>query len=278
LPVEKLTARQRVAERLEDFAEARQRMVERFEDLSLSKLVPSILTLLGLCAGATAIRFALIEDWKHAVTAIIIAMVFDMLDGRAARAFGADTRFGAQLDSLVDLVSFGVAPGVVVFLWSLKGMNEAGWVVTLIFCACAAIRLARFNIQSASARDEGATQANPYFTGLPMPASAFLAVFPMLLSFQFGDAFVRNAEFTSVVMVLASVLMISRVPTPSIKYMHLPKALIAVAWLALGAFLVLLINWPWATLTGGFVLYAASVPFIYFRHREVPEPVEEIEP
>jgi phosphatidylserine synthase len=79
-------------------------------------------------------------------------------------------------------------------------------------------------------------------------------------------------------MVLASVLMISRVPTPSIKYMHLPKALIAVAWLALGAFLVLLINWPWATLTGGFVLYAASVPFIYFRHREVPEPVEEIEP
>jgi CDP-diacylglycerol--serine O-phosphatidyltransferase len=278
LAVEKLTARQRVAERLEDFAEARQRMVERFEDLSISKLVPSILTLLGLCAGATAIRFALMDDWKHAVTAIIIAMVFDMLDGRAARAFGADTRFGAQLDSLVDLVSFGVAPGVVIFMWSLHGMNEAGWIVTLIFCACAAIRLARFNIQSASARDEGATQANPYFTGLPMPASAFLAVFPMLLSFQIGDAFVRNAEFTSVVMVLASVLMISRVPTPSIKYMHLPKALIAIAWLALGAFLVLLINWPWATLTGGFLLYAASVPFIYFRHREVPEPAEEIEP
>ena len=268
MPVEKLTARQRMAGRLEDFSSARQRMVERFEDLSISKLVPSILTLLGLCAGATAIRFALVQDWKHAVASVIAAMVFDMLDGRAARMFGADTRFGAQLDSLVDLVSFGVAPGVIVFLWSLQGMNEAGWIVTLIFCACSAIRLARFNIQSASARDEGATQANPYFTGLPMPASAFLAVLPMLLSFQFGDAIVRSAEFTSVVMVLASVLMVSRVPTPSIKYMHLPKALIAVAWLALGAFLLLLINWPWATLTGGFLLYAASVPFIYFRHRE----------
>ena len=268
MPVEKMTARQRMAERLEDFSNARQRMVERFEDLTISKLVPSILTLLGLCAGATAIRFALAQDWKHAVAAVVIAMVFDMLDGRAARAFGADTRFGAQLDSLVDLVSFGVAPGVIVFLWSLQTMSEAGWIVTLIFCACSAIRLARFNIQSASARDEGATQANPYFTGLPMPASAFLAVFPMLLSFQLGDEFVRRPGFTSVVMVLASVLMVSRLPTPSIKYMHLPKALIAVAYLAFGAFLVLLINWPWATLTGGFLLYAASVPVAYFRHKE----------
>jgi CDP-diacylglycerol--serine O-phosphatidyltransferase len=263
-----MTARQRMAERLEDFSNARQRMVERFEDLTISKLVPSILTLLGLCAGATAIRFALSEDWKHAVAAVVVAMVFDMLDGRAARAFGADTRFGAQLDSLVDLVSFGVAPGVIVFLWSLQEMSEAGWIVTLIFCACSAIRLARFNIQSASARDEGATQANPYFTGLPMPASAFLAVFPMLLSFQLGDDIVRRPGFTSVVMVLASVLMVSRLPTPSIKYMHLPKALIAVAYLAFGIFLVLLINWPWSTLTGGFLLYAASVPVIYFRHKE----------
>ncbi|HVU21477.1 MAG TPA: CDP-diacylglycerol--serine O-phosphatidyltransferase [Rhizomicrobium sp.] len=272
MAIERLTARQRMAERLEDLAEARQRMVERFEDISISKLVPSILTLLGLCAGATAIRFALTADWKHAVTAIIIAMVFDMLDGRAARAFGADTRFGAQLDSLVDLVSFGVAPGIVVFMWSLNGMGTAGWAATLIFCGCSAIRLARFNIQSAAARDEGATRANPYFTGLPMPASAFLAVFPMLLSFQIGDAYVRDPEVTSVVMVLASVLMVSRVPTPSIKYMHLPKALLAVAYLAMGGVVLLLINWPWATLTAAFVLYAASVPVTMIRKAREHEP------
>ena len=181
MPVEKLTARQRMAERLEDIQAARQRVVERLEDISISKLVPSVLTLLGLCCGATAIRFALAQDWRHAVVAIIAAMVFDMLDGRAARAFGADTRFGAQLDSLVDLVSFGVAPGIIVFTWSLHDMGEAGWGAVLVFCACSAIRLARFNIQSAIARDEGATQANPYFTGLPMPAAAFFAVFPLLL-------------------------------------------------------------------------------------------------
>jgi CDP-diacylglycerol--serine O-phosphatidyltransferase len=271
MAVERLTARQRMAGRLEDLAGARQRVVERLEDISIAKLVPSILTLLGLCAGATAIRFALTGDWKHAVTAIVIAMVFDMLDGRAARAFGADTRFGAQLDSLVDLVSFGVVPGVVIFMWSLHNMGIAGWVATLIFCACSAIRLARFNIQSEMARDEGATQANPYFTGLPMPASAFLAVFPMLLSFLFGDQYVRNPEVTSVVMILASVLMISRVPTPSIKYMHLPKALMAVAYLALGGVVLLLINWPWATLSGAFILYALTIPVTMWRKANEPD-------
>jgi CDP-diacylglycerol--serine O-phosphatidyltransferase len=266
MAIEKLTARQRMAERLEDFGAARQRMVERFEDLSIAKLVPSILTLLGLFCGATAIRFALSQDWRHAVVAIIAAMVFDMLDGRAARMFGADTRFGAQLDSLVDLVSFGVAPGVIVFMWSLHGMGEAGWIASLIFCACSAIRLARFNIQSASARDEGATQANPYFTGLPMPAAAFLAVLPMLLSFQLGDRFVRDPATTSIVIILASALMVSRLPTPSIKYMHMPRRLRVVVFVAFCAFVALLINWPWATLTGGFALYASAIPLTLLRH------------
>jgi CDP-diacylglycerol--serine O-phosphatidyltransferase len=260
MTVEKLTARQRMAERLEDIRAARQRVRERIEDLSVAKLVPSVLTLLGLCSGATAIRFGLEGDWRHAVVAIVAAMVFDMLDGRAARAFGADTRFGAQLDSLVDLVSFGVAPGVVVFMWSLRDMSEAGWIAVLLFCACSAIRLARFNIQSAIARDEGATQAHPYFTGLPMPAAALLVVTPMLLSFQIGDAIVRAPGFVSIVMVSASALMVSKLPTPSIKYMHLPKSLRVAAFIGFCALAMLLINWPWATLTGGFALYAASIP------------------
>src|ERR1700755_1972472 len=122
--------------------------LERLEDLSISKLVPSTLTLLGLCSGATAIRFAFLADWHTAVACVVLAMIFDMLDGRAARMFGADTRFGAQLDSLADLVSFGVAPGVIMYLWSLERMGAAGWAAALIFCACSAIRLARFNVHS----------------------------------------------------------------------------------------------------------------------------------
>ena len=282
MAIEKLSARrrmqERIGERLEDFSSARQRMVERFEDLSIAKLVPSVLTLLGLFAGATAIRFALMQDWHHAVVAIVVAMVFDMLDGRAARMFGADTRFGAQLDSLVDLVSFGVAPAVIVFLWSLNRMGDAGWATALLFCACSAIRLARFNIQSAAARDEGATQANPYFTGLPMPAAAFLAVLPMILSFQVGDDFVRVSGFTSAIIVLASALMVSRLPTPSLKYMHLPRKLRVAAFAAFCVFVALLINWPWPTLSAGFLIYAASIPAIVVRQwREDDDEVETVE-
>ena len=109
-------------------------------------------------------------------------MIFDMLDGRAARMLGADTRFGAQLDSLADLVSFGMAPGIIMYSWSLSRMGAAGWIATLIFCAASAIRLARFNVQSV--RDEGATKSDPYFTGLPTPAAACMMLLPLLVSFQ----------------------------------------------------------------------------------------------
>ena len=100
--------------------------LERLEDLSIGKLVPSTLTLLALCCGVTAIRFGLADDWTTAVTFVIFAMILDMLDGRAARLLGADSRFGAQLDSLADLVSFGVAPSIIMYMWSLKAMGKIG--------------------------------------------------------------------------------------------------------------------------------------------------------
>src|SRR3954469_238415 len=142
---ERRTPRQWASERLERLEDR----LERLEDLSISRVIPSALTLLGLSAGLTAIRLVLNENWKGAVVALFCAMVFDMLDGRAARWLGADSRFGAQLDSLADLVSFGVAPTVVLYTWSLWAMGDAGWIAALIFCACSAIRLARFNIQAA---------------------------------------------------------------------------------------------------------------------------------
>ncbi len=235
-----------------------ERMAERFEDLSIGKIVPSALTLLGLCSGATAIRFALTGEWKHAVAAIIFAMLFDMLDGRAARQFGADTRFGAQLDSLADLVSFGIAPAIVVYTWSLSRMGDAGWIAALIFCTCAALRLARFNVQSV--RDEGATPAKPYFTGLPTPAAAGLMLLPLLVSFQFGSETLREPIFSGVMIALTSILMVSRLPTPSIKYMRITGNYRYLAAAGLGILLMLMIRWPWSTLTVGLLLYLASIP------------------
>ncbi len=238
--------------------------LEKLEDLSIGKLVPSTLTLLGLCSGATAIRFSLENEFKGAMAAVVFAAVFDMLDGRAARLLGADSRFGAQLDSLADLVSFGLAPAVIMYVWSLSRMGDAGWVAALIFCACSAIRLARFNVQAA--RDEGATTAHPYFTGLPTPAAACLVLFPLLISFQWGSgdgalaAMVREPVVVGVMIAVTSVLMVSKLPTPSIKYMRLQRQHRILAGLFFAALGGALIAWPWATLTIGLLIYVGSIP------------------
>src|SRR6266513_3074747 len=229
---ERLTPRQWASERLERLEDR----LERLEDLSIMKVVPSALTLLGLGAGVTAIRFVLTEQWKDAVIALFCAMVFDMLDGRAARWLGADSRFGAQLDSLADLV---------------------------IFCACSAIRLARFNIQAA--RDEGASHSFPYFTGLPTPAAACVMLLPLLLEFEFGSAFFRDPIFSLVLIALTSVLMVSRVPTPSLKYTELSHQ----AWIGIAVLTIVLVPFaiylPWATFIAGICVYLAASPFVILK-------------
>jgi len=238
--------------------------LERLEDLSIGKLVPSTITLLALCSGVTAIRFGLADEWATAVSFVIAAMILDMLDGRAARMLGADSRFGAQLDSLADLVSFGVAPSVIMYMWSLKDMGNAGWIAALIFCACAAIRLARFNVESV--RDEGATKGNPYFTGLPTPAAACMMLLPLLVSFQWDDPSVRQPWISGVVIAITSVLMVSRLPTPSIKYMKLQRQHRVLAAVFFSGLAALLIAWPWATMTVGLLIYVASIPFAIVAH------------
>jgi CDP-diacylglycerol--serine O-phosphatidyltransferase len=241
--------------------------LERLEDLSIAKLVPSTLTLLGLCSGATGIRLALEGSFPHAVIAVVCAMIFDMLDGRAARLLGADSRFGAQLDSLADLVSFGIAPAIIMYQWTLNQMQDAGWIAALIFCAASAVRLARFNVQAA--RDEGATKGNPYFTGLPTPAAACMMLLPLLISFQWRDSvgLLARAPWVSAVMIaITAALMVSRVPTPSIKYMKLQRQHRILAGLFFAGLAALLIAWPWATLTAGLLVYVASIPFAIFAH------------
>jgi len=256
-PPDRLTrrkrARQIVAARL-----------EKLEDISIGKLVPSSITLLALGSGVTAIRFGLDDQWTVAVSFVICAMILDMLDGRAARLLGADSRFGAQLDSLADLVSFGVAPAVIMYMWSLKAMGNAGWIAALIFCACAAIRLARFNVESV--RDEGATKGNPYFTGLPTPAAACMMLLPLLISFQWNDPLVRQPWVSGIFIAITSVLMVSRLPTPSIKYMKLQRQHRVLAAVCFAGLAAALIAWPWATMTVGLLIYVASIPFAIVAH------------
>jgi CDP-diacylglycerol--serine O-phosphatidyltransferase len=239
--------------------------LEKLEEVSVAKLVPSFLTLLGLCSGVTAIRYAVAAEWTNAVAAVVCAMIFDMLDGRAARILGADSRFGAQLDSLADLVSFGVAPAIIMYGWTLQSMENLGWLAALVFCAGSAVRLARFNVQAA--RDEGATNVRPYFTGLPTPAAAGMVLLPLLVWFQWNNELVQRPGVSVVMLVVTSLLMVSNLPTPSIKYMKLQRRHRVLAVLGFAGLGTLLILWPWATLTAALIIYVISIPFAIFGAR-----------
>jgi CDP-diacylglycerol--serine O-phosphatidyltransferase len=226
----------------------------------VGKFVPSALTLLGLCSGATAIWFALGGDWKAGVAAIICAAVFDMLDGKLARLFGVSGAFGAQLDSLADLVSFGIAPGVLVYMWTLYHAQGAGWAFALIFCAASAVRLARFNVEQAES--DPASAPPSYFTGLPTPAAACLILLPMVLAFQFKDETFSHPWLSAAMIALMSWLMVSRVPTLSLKTLHVPPPLKKAAAGFGGLLIASAVLWPWATLTVGLLAYLVTIPFV----------------
>jgi CDP-diacylglycerol--serine O-phosphatidyltransferase len=230
------------------------------EDERVGKFLPNAMTLLGLCSGATAIWFALGGDWKAAVAAIICAAIFDTLDGKLARMLGVAGAFGAQLDSLADLVSFGIAPGVLVYLWTLYHARGAGWAFALIFCAASAIRLARFNVESAE-RDPS-VPAPSHFTGLPTPAAACLILLPMVLAFQFKESAFSHPWLSAAMIALMSWLMVSRVPTLSLKQIQVPHPLRKVAIGFAGILLASAILWPWATLTIGLLAYLVTIPVL----------------
>jgi len=241
-------------------ANIEQRVAELREDVPFGKFLPNALTLVGLCCGATAIRFALQGNWEAAVIAIICASIFDMLDGRMARLFGADSAFGAQLDSLADLVSFGIAPSVVVYSWTLNQGGYAGWAAVLIFSACCAIRLARFNIESVADKEGDPTIAHPYFTGMPTPAAACLILLPLLLSFQTGGEIFRSPLISGAMIAITSALMVSRVPTLSVKHLKITRQFRAPVLGMIGLLLGSAVIWPWATMTACLIVYLAYVP------------------
>src|SRR6188472_2839198 len=167
---------------------------------SINRLIPNVLTLAALCSGLTAIRFGLQGQMKLAVIAIFVAAVLDALDGRVARRLGVTSRFGAELDSLSDFLCFGVAPSLVLYMAALKGAGALGWVVTLMFPICSALRLARFNTGLLSDVPPPAWTSS-YFTGVPAPAGALLALIPLMVSFALGETWPRHPLIVGPVLV-----------------------------------------------------------------------------
>src|SRR5436305_6606322 len=158
--------------------------VRRLSGFSVNRLIPNVLTLLALCAGMTAIRFAVSENFEAACYAIIVAGVFDGLDGRMARLLKSTSRFGAELDSLADFISFGVAPALVLYLWTMSALHSIGWAIVLFFAICCALRLARFNTEIAA---EPQPYASGFFSGVAAPGGAGVALGPMFFRLRLGD-------------------------------------------------------------------------------------------
>ena len=224
---------------------------------SVNRMVPNVLTLLALCAGMTAMRFAMGGNFEAAVFSIIAAGVFDGLDGRMARLLKATSSFGAELDSLSDFVSFGVAPAAVLYLWTLSELHGLGWAIALLFAVCCALRLARFNTE---ASHETLSYVAPFFTGAPAPAGAGLVMVPMFLSFEWGDWLFRSPYLSAVTVTGVALLMISKVPTVSLKRIRIPHHLVVPTLLAFGVATGFLTTEPWLTLIVVGIVYVGSIP------------------
>lgn len=239
----------------------------RLRRMSLTRLSPNIVTVLALCAGMTGIRFALAGQWENAVLAIVIGGVLDASDGRLARILGASTRFGAELDSLSDVISFGVAPAIVLYVWVMAAAGSVGWALVLLYCVCVALRLARFN----TVLDEPKPAwANQFFTGVPAPAGAGLVLLPMMLSFQTTDGGIFHTVYlNALVIVVVSMLLVSRIPTFSFKRVRVPQQGVLPLLLLVGVMAAFLVGAPWATLAVVGLLYSASIPLGYLSYRRL---------
>src|SRR6266478_1678601 len=239
----------------------RPRMRRRLSDLSFNRMVPNVLTLLALCAGMTAIRFAVNGEFQYAVFAIIAAGIFDGLDGRLARLLKATSQFGAELDSLADFISFGVAPAAVLYLWTMVQLHSVGWAIVLFYAVCCALRLARSNTQLVS---ETPPWAANFFSGAPAPAGAGLVMIPMFLSFEWGDGWTdwiaRSPYFNAVWISGVALMMISKVPTVSLKRIRIPHRFVLPTLLGIGIMAGFFTTAPWPTLMFVGALYLASIP------------------
>ena len=239
----------------------------RLKGLPFNRMIPNILTLLALCAGMTAIRFALEERWEHAMLAILVAAILDALDGRVARILKGTSKFGAELDSLADFLNFGVAPALVLYLWTMKDAGRIGWVLALLFSICCVLRLARFN--TGVDEPDAPPWAYNFFTGVPAPAGGGLVLLPMILSFNLGDGFFRQPWVTGMFMVVVAGLMVSRIPTFAFKKFKVPNPWILPSMLFVGLFAATLVSAPWTTLSVMLILYLASIPLSVRAYRSL---------
>ena len=226
-------------------------------------LLPNMVTLLAICAGLTAIRLAMEGNFELAVGALIFAAILDGVDGHVARLLKSTSRFGAQLDSLADFVNFGVAPGILLYVWRLGDLKNIGWIVALTLAICTALRLARFN--AALDAEPGPDWHKDYFVGIPSPAGAMAVLLPLALSKIGVPVPPETAALVAVYTAAIALLMVSRFPTWSGKRLgqRIPTDSVMPFLVVAVLFIALLISYPFSVLAIGVICYLGHLPFAW---------------
>jgi len=235
-------------------------------DKKARMLLPNALTLINVCIGLSSIKFALDEKFGLSVIAIIFAGIFDALDGRVARLLKGTSLVGKELDSLADVVSFGVAPAFIMYFWSLNNMGKFGWLLTMIYVVCVALRLARFNVSS---NLEPSWKGN-YFEGVPSPAGGILILMPLI--FSLSEINLINVNYDIVVptfFILISFLLISKVPTFAFKKIIIPRSMTIFALFGIVLFFGLLLIYTFKVLVFCGLIYILLIPIGYFNYQKI---------
>ena len=226
-------------------------------------ILPNMLTLIGVCIGLTSIRFALDGRFELAIISIIFAALIDGLDGRIARLIKGTSKVGKELDSLTDMISFGVAPAFIMYFWKLNTFDRFGWLLCLIFVICVALRLARFNVNS----NQQSSWKDSFFEGVPSPAGGILVLTPLIVSLSNFDFIkLNNNIVVPTFFIVTSLLLISKFPTYSFKKIVIQRKFTIFLLFGIVLLFGLLLIFPFNTLLVCSTIYLFSIPFSVFHY------------
>ena len=235
-------------------------------------ILPNMLTLIGVCIGLTSIRFALDEKFEFAIVAIILAAVIDGLDGRIARLIKGTSKVGKELDSLTDMISFGVAPAFIMYFWKLNTLGRFGWLVCLIYVICVALRLARFNVNS----NQDPSWKDNFFEGVPSPAGGILVLTPLIISMTDLNYIQFNYDIiVPTFFIITSLLLISKFPSYSFKKIVIQRKTTIFLLFGIVLFFGLLLIYPFNVISISIIIYLAVLPISFFHYQKLKKQNED---
>ena len=235
-------------------------------DRKARMILPNMLTLIGVCIGLSSIKFAVDGKFELSIGAIILAALIDGLDGRIARLIKGTSKVGKELDSLTDVISFGVAPSFVMYFWSLNNLGKFGWLLCLIYVVCVALRLARFNVSS---NNEPSWKDN-FFEGVPSPAGGILVLMPLIFSLSGFDFLIISYNIlVPVFFILVSFLLISKFPTYSLKKIIIPRSMTVFLLFGIVLFFGLLLIYPFKVIFLSGFIYLSLIPISFLHYRKI---------